>query len=117
MEIITMQAILEKNEIKNKTSEREIVLGLLSELETADNKVKNEIENKLVVLGRNFIPELVRKLQAVKGNVRGVIAMVLIRIGSESVAHIENAVKYNREFGWMAQYLISEINGCSRKVA
>lgn len=83
----------------------------LSQLEGADNKSKNEIENTLVRIGDKAVPELVEQLQVVKGTVRGVVAMTLIRIGQPSIDYLKKAAKINKEFEWIAKYLITEING------
>jgi hypothetical protein len=37
--------------------------------------------------------------------------MTLIRIGDESVEYLKQAAKNNKDFEWVARYLISEING------
>lgn len=83
----------------------------LSKLEDADNKSKNEIENMLVSIGDEAVPELVNQLQIVKGKVRGVVAMTLIRIGASSINYLEKAAKSNKDFEWIAKYLITEIEG------
>ena len=83
----------------------------LTQLETADNKSKAEIENMLVNVGSAAVPVLVEQLQTVKGAVRGVVAMTLIRIGEPSVACLEKVAKSNKDFEWVAKYLISEIQG------
>ena len=84
---------------------------MLSKLEGADNTVKNEIENKLVSIGSRAVPELVNQLQVVRGIKRGVVAMTLIRIGGASVAELKKAADSNKDFEWVAKYLISEITG------
>ena len=113
-----MQAVLERTDIKVKETQSVIakLQGLLSELEAADNKTKNIIENKMVSLGETAIPELIAELQHIKGSVRGTIAMVLIRMGERSVKPLLQAASNNIEFDWMAKYLINEIN-CSNKIA
>ena len=83
----------------------------LNKLETADNNVKNEIENELVNIGRDAVPSLVDSLQVVKGRTRGIVAMVLIRIGESSIDYLKKAAQSNSEFEWVANYLISEIKG------
>lgn len=85
------------------------VVSYLSELESADNKRKNEIENSLVKFGPNAVPELINQLQIVKGSIRGVVAMTLIRIGEPSVEMLKRAAQFNPEFSWIAEYLITEI--------
>ena len=87
------------------------IKSLLNTLETADAKTKCEIENTLVEIAP--VEELVSELQVVKGVVRGVVAMSLIRIGETSIAHLNRAAKFNKDFEWIAQYLIREIKGAN----
>lgn len=101
-----MQAVL--NKIENTSNS---IQYFLSKLENADNIAKNEIENMLVNIGKNAVPELVDQLQIVQGVKRGVVAMTLIRIGDDSVEYLQKAAKTNKEFEWVAKYLITEING------
>lgn len=101
-----MQAVL--NKIENTTSS---IQYFLSKLENADNIAKNEIENMLVNIGKTAVPELVDQLQVIQGVKRGVVAMTLIRIGDASVEYLKEAAKTNKEFEWVARYLITEING------
>jgi hypothetical protein len=82
---------------------------ILSKLETADNSTKNELENILVTVGERMLAQLVDRLQVVKGVKRGIVAMTLIRIGGPSVAHLQKAAQDNKDFEWIAQYLIREI--------
>lgn len=83
------------------------VTEILSKLNDSD---KNEIENILVDIGTPAVPELVNQLQVVRGLTRGVVAMTLIRIGSPSVEYLKKAASANKDFEWIAEYLISEIN-------
>ena len=101
-----MQAVL--NRVEEATNS---ISYFLSKLENADNIAKNEIENMLVNIGKNALPELVDQLQIVQGVKRGVVAMTLIRIGDDSVEYLKRAAKNNKDFEWVAKYLISEING------
>ena len=87
----------------------QLVDEILVKLETADNITKNQLENKLVEQGSALVPELVNKLQVVKGIKRGVVAMTLIRIGEASVEYLKKAASANKDFEWVAKYLISEI--------
>ena len=89
----------------------ESVNAILSKLETADNSTKNELENELVNIGTAVLPELVSKLQVVRGIKRGVVAMTLIRIGDASVKYLKKAAQDNKDFEWVAEYLIREIKG------
>lgn len=99
-----MQAVL--NKIENNS-----VQDFLAKLENADNIAKNEIENNLVKLGKTAVSELVEQLQIVRGVKRGVVAMTLIRIGDDSIEYLQRAARINKEFEWVAKYLISEIKG------
>jgi len=83
------------------------VKEILSQLNDSD---KNEIENMLVGIGTPAVPELVNQLQVVRGLTRGVVAMTLIRIGFSSIEYLKKAASTNKDFEWVAQYLISEIN-------
>ena len=84
---------------------------ILSKLENADNVTKNKIENQLVSIGTSVVPELVDELQVVRGIKRGVVAMTLIRLGDVSVKYLEKAAHENKDFEWVAEYLIREIKG------
>lgn len=84
---------------------------ILSELENADNNTKNKIENELVSIGTSVVPQLVDQLQVVRGIKRGVVAMTLIRLGDVSVKYLQQAANENKDFQWVAQYLIREIKG------
>ena len=84
------------------------VTEILSKLNDSD---KNEIENILVDIGTPAVPELVNQLQVVRGLKRGVVAMTLIRLGDVSVKYLEKAAHENKDFEWVAEYLIREIKG------
>ena len=88
-----------------------LVDEILVKLETADNTTKNQLENTLVEQGSAVVAELVNKLQEVRGVKRGVVAMTLIRIGEASVEYLRKAASDNKDFEWVAKYLISEIQG------
>ena len=94
-----------------KENDMQSVEEMLGKLETADNTTKNKIENILVDKGTAVVPELVNQLQIVRGVKRGVAAMSLIRIGEASVEYLKKAAHDNKEFEWIAKYLISEIKG------
>lgn len=93
------------------------VTELILKLSTADNKTKNDIENVLVDIGEQAVPELVNHLQILRGSLRGVVAMTLIRIGEASVDFLRRAANANQDFQWVASYIIEEINGNNVKVA
>lgn len=84
---------------------------ILAELEEADGATKSELENVLVNIGKSALPQLVDQLQLIRGVKRGVVAMTLIRIGGPSVEYLRKAAKANKDFEWVAQYLINEIEG------
>lgn len=85
----------------------------LNKLENADNIEKNKIENELVNIGKEAVPSLVNSLQIVKGKTRGIVAMVLIRIGESSIGYLQKAAETNSDFEWIANYLITEIKGAA----
>ncbi len=89
------------------------VADILSKLENADVKSKNALENELVTIGGQAVPELVKNLSVVRGTVRGVVAMTLIRIGAPSVEFLKKAAADNKDLAWVAQYLITEINAAA----
>ena len=89
------------------------VADILLKLENADVKSKNALENELVTIGGQAVPELVRNLSVVRGTVRGVVAMTLIRIGAPSVEFLKKAAADNKDLAWVAQYLITEINAAA----
>jgi hypothetical protein len=89
----------------------ETVKEILTKLETADNTTKNELENELVSIGTAVVPQLVDQLQVVRGIKRGVVAMTLIRLGDASVEYLKKAARNNKDFEWVAEYLIREIKG------
>ncbi len=80
-------------------------------LSNVDNNNKNMVENELVSIGSSVVPELVNELQVVRGLKRGVVAMTLIRLGDASVEYLKKAAKNNKDFQWVAEYLIREIEG------
>ena len=84
---------------------------ILSELENADNVTKNILENELVSIGQDVVPQVVDQLQVVRVIKRGDVAMTLIRLGDISVEYLQKAAKNNKDFEWVAQYLIREIKG------
>lgn len=86
------------------------VADILSRLENADNKSKSILENELVQFGTQAVPELVKNLTVVRGTVRGVVAMTLIRIGEPSIECLKKAAADNKDLKWIADYLITEIN-------
>ena len=89
---------------------------ILTKLDTADNTTKNQLENELVNIGTSAVPVLVEQLQVAKGVKRGVVAMTLIRIGTDAVDYLKKAADKNDDFKWVAKYLVNEIE-CTQYVA
>lgn len=86
-------------------------MQLVEILEQLNNTNKNELENKIVSMGSVAVPVLVEQLQISKGLKRGVVAMSLIRIGEDAINCLKAAANKNKDFTWVANYLINEING------
>lgn len=103
--------MINKMKLIEGDNKMQLVDEILGKLETADNTTKNKLENILVDQGSSVVPELVNKLQIVRGVKRGVVAMSLIRIGEPSVEYLKKAASDNKDFEWVAKYLISEIKG------
>lgn len=103
--------MINKMKLIEGDNKMQLVDEILGKLETADNTTKNKLENILVDQGSSVVPELVNKLQIVRGVKRGVVAMSLIRIGEPSVEYLRKAASDNKDFEWVAKYLISEIKG------
>ncbi len=105
-----MQAVLSSKEISNgnltQTLER-----LFNDLDTADNMTKNAIENDVVRFGSEAADFLVNKIRTAKGAQRGVAAMSLIRIGEDSIEPLRQEAVKDKDFQWIANYLIREITG------
>ncbi len=105
-----MQAVLSSQEISNnnltQTLER-----LFDDLDTADNMTKNAIENDVVRFGSEAADFLVNKIRTAKGAQRGVAAMSLIRIGEDSIEPLKQEAVKDKDFQWIANYLIREITG------
>ena len=85
-------------------------MQLVEILESLDNSNKNELENQIVSMGSTAVPVLVEQLQTSKGLKRGVVAMSLIRIGEASIEILKEAANNNKDFSWIANYLINEIS-------
>lgn len=97
---------IEKVNFSRKTSVERLVEELF---EAQDNKARARIENEIVELGKNAVPFLVNSLTELKGQVRGIVAMSLIRIGLDSVSELKKFASENQHMAWVANYLISEI--------
>ena len=87
------------------------VYYLLKAAENSDQKLRAEIENNIVKLGVKAVPYLINSLMTIKGTARGLAAMAIIRIGASSVEILENTAQETPDFGWMAEYIINEIEG------
>lgn len=111
----TMRLIKSKIELRKKLPV-ETIPYLLKAVQNADNSTKNDIENQLVKIGEEAIPHLIKELFSISGTARGVVAMALIRIGSPSISYLKNASNLNPEFKWIADYLITEIEGTQKSL-
>ncbi len=96
-----MQAVLPK--VQNDMAEIHTLL------EDADNNTKNDIENAIVEMGASIVDALVISLKNLKGLARGIAAMSIIRIGKDAIPSLRHEAMRNKEFAWVADYLISEI--------
>lgn len=100
-----MQAVVNSNILKQENIAEKLEY-LLSDVNSI---TKNEVENSIVAMGARAVNILVKKLRTLKGIQRGVVAMSLIRIGESSIEPLKEFASENREFQWMADYLLSEI--------
>ena len=96
--------------IMKEVKKNQLVVELVDKLINADNKNRAIIENQIVNLGSTAIKTLVDELQSVNGQIRGIGAMALIRIGKESIYELQNMARQNKELAWISSYIISEIN-------
>ncbi|MFA6989397.1 MAG: hypothetical protein WC197_04945 [Candidatus Gastranaerophilaceae bacterium] len=90
---------------------------LLNIVQNADANIKNEIENRIVKIGVKAVPDLINCIQNNKGTSRGIAAMSLIRIGYDSVPFLKETAGSNKDFAWVADYLIKEIEGSQTPLA
>jgi HEAT repeat protein len=112
----TMKLVKSDNDISRKFP-KETIPYLLKAIESADNKMKSDIENKIVDMGEKAVSELVDALQNTTGSVRGIVAMSLIRIGRTSIEALKKSGLKNPEFKWVADYLTAEIEGSRTALA
>lgn len=99
--------------IKSSESEikfpKEVIPYLLKAVESADQSTKNDIENQLVKMDETAASLLAKELANFKGKTRGLIAMVLVRIGFKSISYLES--ESTTETKWIVDYIINEIKG------
>ena len=100
-----MQAVVSPNLLK-QDNVKEKVEYLLSDVNPA---TKNDVENSIVAMGSKAVEILVDKLKTLKGLQRGIVAMSLIRIGESAVAPLKALACKDKNYQWMADYLLSEI--------
>ena len=105
-----MQAVLTTT-IREIKDERTELASLFEQLNEADNMQKNRSENEIVGYGDSAIDFLINKLTGSRGPQRGVAAMSLIRIGESSVEPLRELADSNKNFRWVANYIIKEIEG------
>ena len=99
-----MQAVLARTED---------IEDVMNWLKNADNTNKNEIENNIVNIGEEIVEHLVQELKNLSGIQRGIVAMSIIRIGECAIPSLRKESMRNKDFSWIANYLISEIK-CSK---
>ena len=99
-----MQAVLQR---------KEDIEDVMSWLQGADSSNKNEIENNIVNIGEEIVEHLVHELKNLKGIQRGIVAMSIIRIGECAITPLRKEGMRDKDFSWIANYLISEIK-CSK---
>lgn len=107
-----MQAVLTNNvNVQSEYNLDQTLERLFGDLDTADNMTKNAIENDIVKFGASAVDFLVNKVRTAKGAQRGVAAMSLIRIGEDSIEPLRQEAVKDKDFQWIANYLIREITG------
>ncbi|MCD8024103.1 MAG: hypothetical protein LUE64_01045 [Candidatus Gastranaerophilales bacterium] len=106
-----MQAVLAKGALREIKNIKGSLRALFENLENADNNKKSEIENSIVSYGESAIDFLIDKLTGSKGIQRGVAAMSLIRIGEGSINSLKQLAETDKNYSWVADYIIKEIEG------
>ncbi len=106
-----MQAVLTNGTMRELNDVRLQLPSLFAKLDSADNTTKSLIENEVVNCGDSAIDFLIDKLTGSKGVQRGVAAMSLIRIGESSIRPLRQLAQANKNFDWVANYIIKEIEG------
>ena len=96
---------------------KEVIPYLLRAAENADAKLKIEIENQIVKIGESAISVLVESLSTTSGASRGVAAMSLIRMGFSSIKPLILAYHDNKEYSWIVDYIINEIQGSNKSLS
>ncbi|MDO5437374.1 MAG: hypothetical protein Q4F80_04160 [bacterium] len=106
-----MQAVLTNGTMREFKDEKVQLRSLFERLDNADNTLKSSIENEIVNFGAAAIDFLIDKLTGARGTQRGVAAMSLIRIGENSIKPLRQLAEGNKNFQWVANYIIQEIEG------
>lgn len=105
-----MQAVLTSS-IKEMKNDMAQLNYLFEQLDSADNTAKSVIENEIVSFGEDAVDFLIDKLTGLKGAKRGIAAMSLIRIGECAISPLKQLALTNKNFSWVANYIIKEIEG------
>ena len=92
---------------KSLTLQSEALAETTFDIMNAMNDQKRTLEN-LCTNAKNT-STLVDKLKTLKGLQRGIVAMSLIRIGESAVAPLKALACEDKNYQWMADYLLSEI--------
>ncbi len=88
---------------------------MLMEINQADNKAKNEVENQIVSMGKDAIPYLIKALE-IKGTSRGVAAMALIRIGKPCITSLLKTAQANKDIEWVINFILGEVEGSRQSI-
>jgi len=99
---------------REKKFPREVIPYLLKAADNADNKTRNDIENKLVNIGEDGLQALIEAMATKSGAVRALIAMVLIRIGESSILPLRQAYQGQSSYDWIVNYITEEIEGTQK---
>lgn len=106
-----MQAVIATSTIREVKDIKFELSTLFEKLNSADNSLKSAIENEIVNYGDLAIEFLIDKLTGSKGVQRGVAAMSLIRIGENAIKPLRQLADANKNFVWVSDYIIKEIEG------
>ncbi len=106
--------------LKIKTTDQtgitpESIPYILNAINHADNNAKNEMENRIVNMGKDAIPYLIKGLEK-KGPSRGVAAMALIRIGKPCITSLLTTAQANKDLEWVINFILGEVEGTRQSI-
>ncbi len=83
---------------------------LLKSLETADAPEVHDIENALTTLGHKVVPLLLKGLFSTHPTVKGVSAMVLIRLNAvDQIQAFYELNSADETVNWVARFILAEL--------